>query len=44
VRSVTAEAALSAVGRDVQHISSCTPLPDVMAMRHEQADLRLFAT
>ena len=44
VRSVTAEAALRAVARDVQHISSCTPLPDVMAMRHEQADLRLFAT
>lgn len=44
VRSVTAEAALKAVDRDVQHISSCTPLPDVMAMRHEHAELRLFAT
>ncbi len=43
VRSVTAEAALRAVDRDAQRISSCTPLPDVMAMRHERADLRLFA-
>ena len=44
VRSVTAQAALKAVERDVTHISSCTPLLDVMAMRHEQAELRLFAS
>ena len=44
VRSVTVEAALKAVDRDVTDISSCTPLPDVMAMRHEHAELRLFAT
>ena len=44
VRWVTAEAALQAIGRDVAQISSCTPLPDVMAMRHEQAELRLFAS
>lgn len=44
VRSVSVDAALAAVDRDVRHISSCGPLPDVMSMRHEQADLRLFAT
>jgi urease accessory protein len=44
VQSVTAEAALKAVDRDVTQISSCTPLLDVMAMRHEQAELRLFAS
>jgi urease accessory protein len=44
VQAVTAEAALRAVDRDVIHISSCTPLLDVMAMRHEQAELRLFAS
>jgi urease accessory protein len=44
VRPVIAEAALRAVDRDVTQMSSCTPLPDVMAMRHEQAELRLFAS
>jgi urease accessory protein len=44
VRPVITEAALRALDRDVEHISSCGPLPDVMAMRHEQAELRLFAT
>ena len=44
VRWVIADAALNAASRDVRHISSCTPLLDVMAMRHEQADLRLFAS
>ena len=44
VRPVTAAAALAAVDRDVADISSCTPLLDVMAMRHEQAELRLFAS
>ena len=44
VRAVTAEAALNAADRGVTEISSCTPLVDVMAMRHEQADLRLFAS
>lgn len=43
VRRVTVDAALAAVGRDISHISSCAPLLDVMAMRHEQAELRLFA-
>jgi urease accessory protein len=41
---VTVEAASNAVDRDVTQIWSCTPLPDVMAMRHEQAELRLFAS
>jgi urease accessory protein len=38
------QAALRAASRDVEDISSCTPLLDVMAMRHEQAELRLFAS
>src|SRR5262249_42356272 len=44
VRPLTAEAALRAVDRDVAHIFSCTPLPDVMSMQHEEAELRLFAS
>jgi urease accessory protein len=43
-RGVTAEAALRAVDGNVAQISSCTPLLDVMSMRHEQAEVRLFAT
>lgn len=44
VRAVTADAALTAVDRDVAHIAGCTPLLDVMAMRHETAELRMFAS
>lgn len=44
VRAVAAEAALVAVDRDVSAISSCVPQVDVMSMRHEQAELRLFAS
>jgi urease accessory protein len=44
VRSVTAEAARQAVDKDVTCISSCTPVLDLMTMRHEQAEPRLFAT
>ena len=44
VRPVLIEAAEHAVVGGVERISSCTPLPDVMAMRHEQAELRLFAS
>jgi urease accessory protein len=44
VRPVIAAAALDVVDRDASQISSCTPFLDVMAMRHEQAELRLFAT
>jgi urease accessory protein len=44
VRPAIAEAAQTAADRDVAHISSCTPLLDVMSMRHEQAGLRLFAS
>jgi urease accessory protein len=43
-RPVTAAAALDVADRDVSQISSCTPFLDVMAMRHEQVELRLFAT
>jgi urease accessory protein len=44
VRSVIADAASAAVDRTVADISSCTPMLDVMSMRHEVADVRLFAT
>jgi urease accessory protein len=44
VRPVIAEAALKVIDEDVSQISSCTPLLDVMAMRHEQAEVRLFAS
>ena len=43
-RAVIADAALQVVDRDVSQISSCTPLLDVMAMRHERAEVRLFAS
>ena len=44
VRPVLAAAAERSATGEVERISACTPLPDVMAMRHEQAELRLFAT
>jgi urease accessory protein len=44
VRPVIVTAALDVIDRDAGQISSCTPFLDVMAMRHEQAELRLFAT
>ena len=43
-RPVIASAAPAVIDRDVSQISSCTPLLDVMAMRHEEAELRLFAS
>jgi urease accessory protein len=43
-RQLIADAAARVVDRDVNQILSCTPLLDVIAMRHEQAELRLFAT
>ena len=44
MHTVIADAASAAVERDVTEISSCTPALDVMAMRHEEADVRVFAT
>jgi urease accessory protein len=44
VSPVVADSALKAVDRDVRHIAGCTPLVDVMSMRHEAAELRLFAS
>jgi urease accessory protein len=44
MRPVIAEAARRAAGRQIADISSCTPLVDVLSMRHEQAELRLFAS
>jgi urease accessory protein len=43
-RPVIAAAALKTVNCSVTQISSCTPLLDVMAMRHEDSELRLFAS
>jgi urease accessory protein len=44
VRPVLAETAERATGGGVEDIFSCTLLSDVMSMRHEQAELRLFAS
>jgi urease accessory protein len=44
VRPVIAAAAPKVIDRDSGQISSCTPFLDVMAMRHEYAELRLFAS
>lgn len=44
VRPVLAEAAEQAVAGEVADISSCTPLLDVVSMRHEHAELRLFSS
>ena len=44
LRPVTAGAARTAVDGDVARIASCAPFLDVMSMRHEQAELRLFAS
>ena len=43
-RPAISAAAADVIDRDVDQISSCTPLLDVMAMRHEEAELRLFAS
>ena len=43
-RPTLAAAARDALDRDIDQISSCAPLLDAMAMRHEQAELRLFAS
>jgi urease accessory protein len=43
-RHCIADAALRVADWDVDQILSCTPLLDVIAMRHEQAELRMFAT
>jgi urease accessory protein len=44
VAPVLAEAAERASVAEVADISACTPLPDLMSMRHEHAELRLFAS
>ena len=44
VHPVLVEAAERAVVGDVDEIASCTPLPDLMSMRHEHAELRLFSS
>jgi urease accessory protein len=44
IHPVLVEAAERAVVGDVDDIAGCTPLPDVMSMRHEHAELRLFSS
>jgi urease accessory protein len=44
VRAVLADSAAQAATGDLGDISSCTPMIDVMSMRHERAKLRLFAS
>lgn len=39
---VIAEAASATRDRDVRDIGGCVPLSDIMSMRHERADVRLF--
>lgn len=42
LKPVIAEVVDDNSGKEVGDISSCTPLADVMAMRHERAETRLF--
>jgi urease accessory protein len=42
LKPVIAAAADAACRKDVSDIAGCTPMIDVMAMRHEQAQVRLF--
>ena len=44
VHPALVEAAERAVVGDVDDIGGCTPLPDLMSMRHEHAELRLFSS
>ena len=44
VHPLLVEAAERAVVGAVDDIASCTPLPDLMSMRHEHAELRLFSS
>jgi urease accessory protein len=37
-------AAERAVVGEIDDIAGCSPLPDVMSMQHEQAELRLFSS
>jgi urease accessory protein len=41
---VVATCAITTAAREVDDISSCAPFVDLMSMRHEQADIRLFAS
>jgi urease accessory protein len=43
-RGVAVRAAPVAAEQGIEHIWSCTPQLDAMAMRHEEAELRLFAS
>jgi urease accessory protein len=44
IRPVLVDAAERAVLGNVDDIASYTPLPDLMSMRHERAELRLFSS
>jgi urease accessory protein len=41
---IAAACAITAATRKVDDISSCTPFVDLMSMRHESAEVRLFAS
>jgi urease accessory protein len=44
IQPVIVEAAADAANRDVEDIFCCAPMIDLMSMRHEASDLRLFAS
>jgi urease accessory protein len=44
VRPTLVAAAERAVVGEIDDIAGCSPLPDVMSMHHEQAELRLFSS
>ncbi|HET7094381.1 MAG TPA: urease accessory UreF family protein [Thermomicrobiales bacterium] len=44
LRPVIAAVACESGGKDVADIASCAPLAEIMGMRHEAAEIRLFST
>lgn len=43
-KPMIAGAAEAAQGKQIRDIGGCTPMIDIMAMRHQRAEVRLFAT
>lgn len=44
IKPLIADAAAESTAREVGDIGGCTPMIDIMAMRHEEAEVRLFMT
>ena len=44
VKPILSSSAMNAMSMKLDDISSCTPSTDLMSMRHEQAEIRLFAS